>query len=362
MNNISNKGISKIVLIGALVIIVIGAGLAYYLLTPPAEQASTITTGGASFPYPLITKWTFEYNRLHPLTQISYQSIGSGGGQNNLFSKTFDFAGSDAPLSNSQMANYTGILHIPETCGGIVIAYNLPGIAKGLNLTSDVIAKIFLGNITKWNDPALIALNPSVNLPNNDIVTIHRSDSSGTTYAFTDYLTNVSSLWASSLGIGKTVAWPVGIGAPQNSGVASSLSQTQYSIGYLEFFYAANNLIPYANIQNLNGKFIEPTLQTISNAASAGTSRLSSDIRSSIVNLPGENVYPISAFTYILVYKDLSYMDQAKAQAIANFLYWIVHDGQNFSEGLLYPKLPNQIVSMDDTILRQLVYQGRNLL
>jgi phosphate transport system substrate-binding protein len=362
MNRESKRGISKILLTLCAVAIVVAAGIAYTSLNKPSEAPASLTAGGASFPYPIITKWTSEYNKLHPGIQITYQSIGSGGGQRNLFSKTFDFAGSDAPLTDAQMANYSGIVHVPETCGGVVVSYNIPGIGKGLNLSANVVAAIFLGNITKWNDPAIASINPNVSMPNADIVVVHRSDSSGTSFVFTDFLSNASSQWAALLGKGTTVNWPVGIGSPQNSGVASSIIQTPYSIGYLEFFYAKNNSIAYANIQNQNGKFVEPTLQTISNAAKAGASRLSADIRASIVNIPGDDVYPISSFTYILVYKDLSYMDQAKAQAIANFLYWVIHDGQSYSESLLYPRLPNDIVILGDSVLRQLTYGGNPLL
>lgn len=354
------KGISTVLVIGILVIVVAAVGIGYYLLAPPAqEQAATLTAGGASFPYPLITKWLSEYNSLHPSIQISYQSIGSGGGQKNLFAKTFDFAGSDAPLTDAQLANYS-IVHIPETVGGVVVSYNLPDILTGLNLTGDVVAKIFQGNITRWNDPAITSLNPGMNLPNNDIVVVRRSDSSGTTSVFTTYLANASSSWI--LGKGTTINWPVGIGAPQNSGVASTLQQTPYSIGYLEFFYAKNNSIPYAFIQNENGQFVEPSLTSIANAAKAGTSLLLADVRSSIVNLPGDNVYPISSFTYLLVYKDLSYMDQARATAIVKFIWWAIHDGQSYSEGLLYPKLPSDIVVLGENILRQVTYQGTSII
>ncbi len=356
----NKRGLSKILGIGIIVVVLVVAGVIYYTQFMGTAQPATVTAGGASFPYPLISKWTSEYNKLHPMIQITYQSVGSGSGQNGLFAKTFDFAGSDAPLTDSQMAEHPGILHIPETGGGIVVAYNLPGIGSGMNLTADLIAKIFQGNITKWNDPEIAAVNPSLTLPDSDITVIRRSDSSGTTNGFTTYLRNASSVWV--LGAGTTVNWPVGVGASGNSGIASTLQQTPGGVGYLEFFYAKNNSIPYANVMNKNGQFVEPTLSSISKALGAAASILVSDVRAPVVNMPGSDVYPISIFTYILVYKDLSYMDEAKAEAVANFLWWIVHDGQAYSEDLLYPKLPTSIVTIAETNLRQLTYNGRPLL
>lgn len=332
-----------------------------YLYVNNSQQSTpvTITAGGASFVYPLFTKWISEYHKLHPNVQISYQPVGSGAGISNLISKTFDFAGSDAPLTDTQLTNYS-ILHIPETMGGVVVSYNIPGVGSGLRLSPDIIAKIFQGNITKWNDPEITSLNPTLELPEKDIVVVRRSDASGTTFIFTSYLRNATPLWV--LGSGTTINWPVGLGAPQNSGVASALLQTPYSVGYLEFFYAYNNSIPYASIQNRDGEFVTPSLQTISNAAKSGASMLTKDVRSSIVNLPGKDVYPIAAFTYILIYKDLSYMDFNKAKAIVDFIWWIIHEGQNYSESLLYPKLPDEIVKIGESLIKQVTYQGKPVL
>lgn len=361
MKKNDRKGIST-----ALVLLIVAAiamaGVVVYLNYKPAEQVTpvSISAGGASFPYPLMTKWIAEYNKLNPNIQITYQSVGSGAGKNNLVSKIFDFAGSDATLSNAEMANYT-ILQIPETVGGVVLAYNLPGLNQsGLMLTADIIASIFQGNITKWNDQSIASINPSVALPDADIVTIHRSDSSGTTSVFTTYLTNASTVWL--LGKGTNVAWTNGLAGAQNSGVASILVQTPYSIGYLEYFYAKNNSIPYAFIQNRGGQFVEPSLQTISNAANAGATLLAQDIRTPIVNLAGDNVYPISAFTYYFVWKDLFYMDKAKARAVVEFMWWTIHDGQQYSEGLLYPRLPSSVVLLDEAMLRNITYSGLPLL
>jgi len=347
-------------ILGVIVVVAVGAVAAYYFLMPRSLAPASVTAGGASFPYPIVTKWVSEYNKLNPQIQITYQSVGSGAGKNNLISKVFDFAGSDATLSNAELANYT-ILQIPETCGGVVMAYNIPGVnASGLKLTANIIASIYQGNITKWNDNAIASINPTLSLPDADIVTIHRSDSSGTTNVFTTYLVNASSVWL--LGKGTTVAWPTGLAGAQNSGVASILKQTPYSIGYLEFFYAKNNSIPYAYIQNRASQFVEPTLQTIANAANAGAPLLAQDIRTPIVNLAGSDVYPISAFTYYFVWKDLSYMDQAKATAVVNFMWWCVHDGQQYSESLLYPRLPAGVVTLDEAILRSIVYNGQALI
>ncbi len=346
--------VSKVV-VGAIVLVVALAIGGYILLASQPQQPVQVTAGGASFPQPVITKWTSEYNKLYPHIQISYQPIGSGGGQNNLFAKTFDFAGSDAPLTDAQLANYT-VLHVPETIGGVVVSYNIPNLNVTIRLTADVIAQIFQGNITKWDDAAIASLNPSLNMPDADIVVVRRSDSSGTTFVFTSYLSNASSLW--QLGSGQTVNWPVGLGGSGNSGVASLIQQTPYSVGYVEYFYAKNNNLPTAAIRNQNGEFIEPSLASVGEAARQGKGLLSSDVRSAIVNMPGSGAYPISSFTYLLVFKDLSYMTQAKATAIVNFIWWAIHDGQNYTEALYYPKLPSDIVTLGEGILRQITYNG----
>ncbi|MGC8936913.1 MAG: phosphate ABC transporter substrate-binding protein PstS [Candidatus Methanomethylicaceae archaeon] len=353
------NGVSQITLIAIVGLVVLAVGVVFFIMNSPQPSPVTITAGGASFPYPIITKWISEYNKLYPHVLISYQSVGSGAGIGNLLSKIFDFAGSDATLTDAQLANYS-IIHIPATMGGVVVAYNLPGIGSGLRLSPDVIAKIFQGNITRWNDPELLSLNPTLNLPEKDIVVVRRSDSSGTTYIFTNYLRNASTFWA--LGSGTTVNWPVGIGAPQNTGVASVLTQTPYSVGYLEFFYAYNNSISFASIKNRDGEFVLPSLNTISNAAKAGAPFLAKDVRTPIVNLPGKDVYPIAGFTYIFIYKDLSYMDFNKAKTIVNFIWWIIHDGQNYSESLLYPKLPSEVVTIGESLLKQVTYQGKPIL
>ncbi len=357
LSNIPCRGktdmVSKMA-VGVILIVAAAAIGGYILLTSQSQQPVQITSGGASFPYPVITKWTSEYNKLYSNIQISYQSVGSGGGQKNLFEKTFDFAGSDAPLTDAQLANYT-VVHIPETAGGVVITYNIPNMNGTMNLTADVIAQVFQGNITKWNDASITSLNQGLDLPNADIVVVRRSDSSGTTFVFTSYLANASSLW--SLGAGTTVNWPVGLGGSGNSGVASMVQQTPYSIGYVEFFYAKSNSMPYASVQNMNGEFVEPSLSSIAEAARQGKSLLSADTGGDSEHACS-GVYPISAFTYILVFKDLSYMTQLEATTIVNFIWWAIHDGQNYTEALYYPKLPSEIVSLGEAILRQITYQG----
>lgn len=360
MRKKSTTGLSKLSVVVIALVAAMAVGAVYYLSMPSGDLPASITAGGASFPYPIMTKWISEYNKLHPNVQITYQSVGSGAGLNGLFAKTFAFAGSDAPLTDSQMTANPGVITIPESGGGIVIAYNISGIGSGLNLTADVIAWIFQGNITKWNDPAIIAINPGKALPDADIVTVHRQDSSGTTFGFTDYLTHATQQW--KLGAGKTVNWPTGLGANGNSGVASVIQNTPNSVGYLEFFYAHNNSIPYANVQNKNGYFITPSLTSISLALKAAAPVIANDIRASVVNMPGNDVYPISVFTYIMVYKDMSYLDQATAQGVARFLWWVVHDGQNYSEALLYPKMPTEVVTIAENALKQLQYNGKPLL
>jgi len=248
------------------------------------------------------------------------------------------------------------VVHIPETIGGVVVTYNLPGMNATIKMTANVIAQIFQGNITKWNDAAIASLNPSLTMPDADIVVVRRSDSSGTTFVFTSYLANASSLWA--LGSGTSVNWPVGLGGSGNSGVASLVQQTPYSIGYVEYFYAKNNNLPSASVRNQNGEFVEASLASIAEAARQGTPLLTSDVRAAIVNMPGSGVYPISAFTYLLVFKDLSYMTQAEATAIVNFIWWAIHDGQSYTEALYYPGLPSEIVSLGEGMLRQITYNG----
>jgi phosphate transport system substrate-binding protein len=330
------------------------------------SQSYTITGGGSTFIFPLMDTWRVQYNNLHSNIQLNYQSIGSGAGIKLLDQKTVDFAASDAPLQPSEQAAAPGVLTIPDSIGGITISYNLPGIDKGLKLTGPVIAQIFMGNITMWNDPAIASLNPGVNLPAQTIHTAHRADGSGTTYAFTDYLSKVYPQWKTDVGQGKVVPWPVGTGGPGNAGVANIIKTTPYTCGYIELAYAYQNNMTYAFVQNADGNaFVEPTIASVAADAAAASTNLPAGngdwSKVSIVNQPGSNSYPISTLTYIMVYQNLSQVSgetQGKSQEVINFLNWIVTDGQNYSSSLLYVPLPDAMVKADEQTISQIQFGG----
>ncbi|MFZ3059576.1 MAG: phosphate ABC transporter substrate-binding protein PstS [Candidatus Methanoperedens sp.] len=358
-----------------LILILAGVLIAGCVSKPPAEvqptvqptkapETLTLNGAGATFPYPLISKWSSEYNKINPNIQINYQSVGSGAGIQQITAKTVNFGASDAPLSEQVYKNLTGILQIPETIGAVVVAYNLPGIEKGVKLSGDVIADIFLGKITKWNDPRIVSLNPGIQFPAKDIIVAHRSDGSGTTFVFTDYLSSVSPDWKSKVGKGTSVNWPVGLGGKGNEGVAGIINQNTYAIGYVELIYAKLQNIPYAYIKNKAGKFIEPTLETTANAAAGAVPTLPAGDASwssvSIVNAQGDNSYPIGSFTYLLVYKDQA--DKTKGKALAEYLWWVVHEGQNYSSELLYVPLPNEVVSLNEKTIKLMNYNGQPLI
>jgi len=322
---------------------------------PAVDSAMTILGAGASFPYPLIAKWSYEYNRLHPEVQITYQSIGSGGGIKQITERTVDFGASDAPLTPEEGKAAPGLLHIPETLGAVVLAYNLPGVSE-MKLSGEVVAKIFLGQIKRWNDPAIKALNPGLNLPATDIVVVHRSDGSGTTFVFSDYLSSVSGEWRSSVGKGKALNWPTGMGAKGNEGVSGMISQLPYSIGYIELTYALQNGIRYAKMQNKAGSFVDANATTIKNAAAAvklpeGNKDWSGV---SIVNAPGKDSYPISTFSYLLVYSEQK--DPVKGKALVDFLTWAVHEGQKYAEPLHYVPLPSEVVKLNERTIAMIKY------
>ncbi len=360
----SKSGISKTMAVLAIIIIVIGIVAAYYILNP--YTTITLNGAGATFPEPLIKKWASEYNKLKPSVVINYQGIGSGGGIQQIKEKVVDFAGTDAPVKDEEMT--TGYLvHIPETIGAVVVAYNMPGLTGTLKLDGDTIAKIFLGNITKWNDEKIVALNPELSLPDQNIFVAHRSDGSGTTYIFTDYLSRVSQEWANKVGMGKSVDWPVGVGAQGNPGVAGLVSQNPYSIGYMEIAYAYLNNIPYAWIKNeFSGEFIEPTLESVSKAAEGFLEEMKEDVRVSIVNPPHPEAYPIASFTYILLYKEQNVYGARtnfeKSNALLNFIWWVVHEGQEYSETLLYPRLPPEVIVICEELLRSITYNGQPII
>ncbi len=330
------------------------------------SQSYTITGAGSTCVFPLMDTGRVEYNKIHQNIQLNYQSIGSGAGIKLLEQKSVDFAASDAPLSASDAQKAPGVLTIPESIGGITIAYNIPGIDKGLKLTGPVIAQIFMGNITSWNDPAITNINPGMNLPNQKIIVAHRSDGSGTTYAFTDYLSKISPDWKTKVGQGKSVPWPVGTGGQGNAGVASIVKSTQYAVGYVELAYVFQNKMAYAFVQNADGKsFVEPTLDTIAADAAAASGNLPAAdgdwSQVSIVNQPGSNSYPISTLTYVMIYKNLSTVTgetQDKSTEVLAFLNWIIRDGQQYSSDLLYVPMPDSLKKIGEDGLAQVTFSG----
>jgi len=390
----SNRNTKRNVGLVVLVIIIVAAiagGYSYYLNTgntsttqsmtettaspPTSSEAVSILGAGATFPAPLIQKWTVEYNTLYPWVTINYNPIGSGGGIQQITQKTVDFGASDAPLSDAQLSNATGLVLMPEALGGVAITYDLQpyGISNStaINFTGDVLAQIYMGKITQWNDPAIQALNPNLQLPKAAITAVHRSDGSGTTYAFTDYLSAVNPDWKSAVGRSTSVTWPVdktatGIGAKGNAGVAGTVANTPGSIGYVDVIYAAGKSLGIGAVKNAAGNFVVPNLQTIANAAASATGTPDpKDLRLHIVNAAGDQSYPIATYTYILLYKEMSNqpsMTKSKAEALAKFLWWAIHDGQKYAPDLIYAPLPQNIVSADEQLLTSLTYQGQALI
>jgi phosphate transport system substrate-binding protein len=312
------------------------------LLAAQANAATVNVTGaGSTFDYPAFTKWFEAYGKVDPGVQFNYQSIGSGGGIKNLLNETVDFGASDAPMKDEAMATAPGkILHIPIVAGGVAIIYNLPGSPK-LNLDGDTLANIYLGNITKWNDPKIAALNPGVSLPDLAIVPVHRADGSGTSFIFTDYLSAVNPAWADSVGKGSSVKWPAGIGlaAKGSEGVAGQVKQLPGGIGYAELAYADQNKIPYADMKNSSGNFISPAPDSVS--AALATAQIPDDFRFSMVNAPGDKAYPIAGVSWVLVYQNQKGADHG-AKLVA-FLKWAITDGQKLSSQLDYAPLPDEV-------------------
>ena len=309
----------------------------------PAFAQTTLNGAGATFPYPMYSKWFSEYHKAHPDIEINYQSIGSGGGIRQVLAGTVDFGASDGPMSDEQLAQAkTKILHVPTVLGADVPAYNLPGVGGELKFTQEALAGIFLGKITSWNDPAIATPNPSVKLPNESIVVIHRSDGSGTTYIWTDYLSKISSDWQSQVGKNTSVRWPVGLGGKGNEGVAGMIRQMQGSIGYVELVYAVQNKITYGSVRNASGNFIKASLESVT-AAAASSSKMPADFRVSITNAPGKDAYPISSFTWLLI--PAQSKDAAKGKILADFLNWMVDNGQKMTAELTYAPLPENVAS-----------------
>jgi phosphate transport system substrate-binding protein len=302
----------------------------------------TLVGAGASFPFPLYTKWVSEYTKQRTELKINYQSIGSGGGIRQITERTVDFGASDAPMSDEQIGKAPGILHIPTCLGAVVLTYNLEGVPSGLKLTPAAAAGIFLGTIKKWDDPAIKGENPDAKLPSKDIASIHRSDGSGTTKIFVDYLTEVSPEWKGGPGTGTSVNWPGGLGAKGNEGVAALVSSMPGAIGYVELAYATQNKLAYASIKNKAGKFVAPSIESTTAAAAGSAAKIPEDMRVSIVNADGDDAYPIASFTYVLLYKDQK--DTPKGKALVDFLKWSIHEGQAFTKDLHYAPLPKEIV------------------
>lgn len=312
------------------------------VLSLSASAAELINGAGATFPYPLYSKWFSEYQKVDPQTQINYQSIGSGGGIRQFLEKTVDFGATDSPMTDEQLAKATvPVLHIPTVLGAVVLTYNVPGITQTLTLSGDVVADIYLGKITKWNDPRIAQLNAGVALPETDILVVRRSDGSGTTGIFTDYLSKVSVEWKSKVGTGTAVNWPVGLGGKGNEGVSGLIKQTPGSLGYVELIYATNNKLAYASLKNKAGAVVEPSAKSVSAAAAGALKTMPTDFRVSITNAEGKGAYPISGFTYLLVYKE---MPRDKGQKIVRFLKWALKDGTKFVEPLHYAPLPKELV------------------
>ncbi len=304
---------------------------------------ATLNGAGATFPYPMYSKWFSEYHKAHPDVEINYQSIGSGGGIRQVLAGTVDFGASDGPMTDEQLAAAkTRILHIPTVMGAVVPAYNIPGVTGEVKFTPQALAGIFLGKITSWNDPSITGANPGVKFLAQPIVVIHRSDGSGTTFIFTDYLSKVSSDWQNGPGKGTSVKWPVGLGGKGNEGVAGMIRQMQGSIGYVELIYAVQNKIPYGTVQNAAGVFVKASLDSVT-AAAASVKNMPADFRVSITNAPGKDAYPISSFTWLLI--PAQSKDAAKGKILADFLNWMVDDGQKMTANLTYAPLPESVAA-----------------
>ena len=313
------------------------------LLALPVFGQTTLTGAGATFPYPIYSRWFSEYHKLHSDVEINYQSIGSGGGIRQVTAGTVDFGASDMPMTDKQLKEAkTKILNIPTVLGADVPAYNIPGVSGELKFTPEALAGIFLGKISKWNDKALTSVNPGVNLPDKEIIVVHRSDGSGTTFIFTDYLSKISPEWKSQVGADTSVKWPIGIGQKGNEGVAGSIRQLSGAIGYVELIYAVQNNIPYGSVRNSAGAFIKASLESVT-AAAASVPKMPDDFRVSITNAPGKDAYAISSFTWLLI--PAQSKDPAKGKILADFLNWMVTDGQKMTASLSYAPLPENVVA-----------------
>jgi len=323
-----------------------------------------INGAGATFPFPIYSKWFSEYGKVNTDAKINYQSIGSGGGIKQLTEGTVDFGATDSPMKEDELKtagekNGSNVIHIPTVIGAVVLAYNIPGIDKNINLSSEAIAGIFLGKITKWNDPLIKADNPDVNLPDADIIVAHRTDGSGTTYVFTDYLSKVSEDWKNGPGTGKDVKFPVGQGGKGNEGVTGLIKQLDNSIGYVEYVYAIQNDLKFANVKNQNGDFVAPTLESTTKAADGAVTEMPDDMRQSITNPAGAGSYPIASYTYIILYQDQK--NEFKGKTLKAFLEWALTDGTKFATELGYAPLPDAVKQKAMEKLAGLKYNGNPL-
>ena len=331
-------------------VLIVNAALAAALTVGVASaQQVAINAGGATFPYPMYSKWFDAYNKKFPNVQINYQSQGSGFGIAQVTAGTVDFGASDGPMNDMQIKEFqdkrgSAILHFPTVMGADVPVYNIPGVTGSINFTPEALAGIFLGKITKWNDQELTKANPGVKLPSSNIVVVHRSDGSGTTYIWVDYLCKVSKEWETSVGRGTSVKWPVGLGGKGNEGVSGQVQQTANSIGYVELIYAVQNKMTYGKVKNAVGEFIQASLAGVT-AAAAGVKDMPEDFRVSITNAPGKGVYPISSFTWLLIPSKIA--DPAKKKAIKDFLAWMLADGQKMTEALSYAQLPKAVIAKE---------------
>jgi phosphate transport system substrate-binding protein len=324
----------------------------------PASREITLNGAGATFPYPLYSKWIAEYNRQNPNVRINYQSIGSGGGIRQITAGTVDFGATDAPMTEDETKKAPGKLtHIPTTLGAVAVTYNAAGVTE-LKLSPDVLADIYLGKITKWNDERIRASNPSAALPDANISVVSRSDGSGTTAVFTEYLAKVSPEWSEKVGVGKSVRFPTGLGAKGNEGVTGQTKTTPGAIGYVELAYATQNNLPVAAIKNAAGEFVKPSIAAITAAASGV--EMPDTLYTSVTNAAGKDAYPISSFTYILVYEDSK--DAQKGEGLARFLWWAIHQGQVHAEPLHYAPLPEGVVKKVEPRLKSLTANGKKLL
>ena len=371
LESMENQTRTHVLLLGITLGIFLVAGTATNILMKVYAQGQvTINGAGATFPFPLIDTWRVDYKNVKPNININYQSIGSGGGVKQFIEKTVDFGATDAPLTASELQRAPGAVHIPETIGSVVVAYNIPSIPnKGLKLTGPILADIFLGKITKWNDPKIQSLNADASLPAADIIVVHRSDGSGTTYVWTDYLSNISAAWNQQIGKGKSVQWPIGIGGPGNEGVANAIRGSPNTIGYVELAYALTTKMPYAYLQNQAGNFVEPTLESTKASVAEVAENLPKGDASwehiSVVNAPGSNSYPVASFSYLLLFKDLSTnpsIDQSKAKGLVDFISWAITTGQQSAGALGYVPLPEQVIKLNQETLKSLTFQGKPLM